>query len=416
MKNIPSEKTLRRIAEVMPTPFHLYDEAALLERVRGLKRAFSWNPGFREFFAVKATPNPYLLDVLKGEGCGVDCASLTELMLAKAVGFRAQDIMFSSNDTPASEYVLARELDATINLDDVSHIDFLARNGGIPSRICLRYNPGGNVVIANQVMGRPGESKFGMTRDQIFEGVRRLQAMGVERFGLHSFLVSNATDPMYYPSMARMLFTLAQDLYGALGARVDMVNLSGGIGIPYRPEDQAVDIAEVGRGVKAVYDELVAGTALDPLRVVTELGRYIAGPAGCLVTTAIHEKRTYKHYIGVDASACDLMRPAMYGAYHHITVSGKEDAPLNQVCDVVGSLCENNDKFAVDRPLPQIDPGDLVLIHDAGAHGRSMGYNYNGKLRSGEVLLHPDGTFDIIRRAETPSDYFATLDYKTLKP
>ena len=413
-KILPSLQALKRIAQSVPTPFHLYDRGALIRRAQGLNQAFAWNPAYREYFAVKATPNPYLLEILKAQGCGVDCASLTELMLARAVGFQGEQIMFSSNETPAEEFRLARELGAIVNLDDITHIDFLRENGGIPRRICLRYNPGGDVTIANRVMGRPGEAKFGMTREQIFESVKRLSALGAREFGLHAFLVSNTTDPAYYPSMARMLMELALDIHRQLGAKVFMVNLSGGIGIPYRPQDTPVDIAQVGRGVEEQYRALIAGTPLHPMRVVTELGRYMTGPVGCLVATAIHRKDTHKHYIGLDASACDLMRPAMYGAYHHITIPGKEDWPLDHCYDVVGSLCENNDKFAVDRMLPRVDIGDLVVIHDAGAHGRSMGYNYNGKLRCAEVLLNEDGSFQVIRRAETPADYFATLDYSGL--
>ncbi len=415
-KTAPDLNTLTRIASKVKTPFHLYDARALSRRMRALKAAFSWNENYREYFAVKATPNPYILKLMKDEGLGVDCASLTELMLARAVGFKGDEIMFSSNETPAEEYVFARSLDATINLDDITHIDFLKENGGIPERICLRYNPGGDVVIANQVMGHPGDAKYGMTRPQIFEAVRRLTTLGVKRFALHAFLVSNSIDPAYYPGMARILMELALDVYRETGAHVYMVNLSGGIGIPYQPDQREVDIMEVGAGVKEAYDELICGTALEGLKIATELGRWVTGPIGCLVTRAVHEKHTHKEYIGVDASACDLMRPAMYGAYHHITVAGKEDAPCDRVYDVVGSLCENNDKFAVDRHLPAIDMGDLLLIHDTGAHGRAMGYNYNGKLRSGEVLLNEDGSFDLIRRAETPADYFATLNYPGLNP
>ncbi|MEA4897420.1 diaminopimelate decarboxylase family protein [Bacillota bacterium Meth-B3] len=411
---VPSKDTLERIIREIPTPFHLYDEAALVRRMRALNGAFAWNAGFREYFAVKATPNPHLLQLMKAEGLGADCASLTELMLARAVGFSGEEIMFSSNETPAEEYRLARSLDATINLDDITHIDFLKENGGIPERICLRYNPGGDYRVANRVMGNPGEAKYGMTRAQVVEAVRRLTALGTKRFALHAFLVSNAIDPAYYPGMARLLMELAIDVHRETGAEVYTVNLSGGVGIPYRPEERPVDIAQVGAGVKAAYDELIAGTALEGLRIATELGRWLTGPVGCLITRAIHEKHTHKEYIGVDASACDLMRPAMYGAYHHITVAGKEDAPADHTYDVVGSLCENNDKFAVDRQLPPIERGDLLIIHDTGAHGRSMGYNYNGKLRSGEVLLKADGSFKLIRRAETPEDYFATLDYPGL--
>lgn len=413
-KRAPSCETLLKIREAVGTPYYLYDEAEIIRRARSLNRAFAWNPGYREFFAVKANPNPYILDTLKKEGCGVDCASYTELMLSHAVGFTGGEIMFSSNETPANEYELARSLGATVNLDDVSHIDFLRAHGGIPDHICLRYNPGDGVTASNFVMGHPGESKFGMTRDQIFESVRRLTALGVKRFALHSFLVSNATDNEYYPSMARMLFRLALSIYEQTGAVVDMVNLSGGVGIPYHPEDAEVDIEKVGEGVWAAYDELIAPSPLHPIRMASELGRYMTGPAGYLVATVLHEKETYRHYIGLDACAVDLIRPAMYGAYHHITLPQRPDAPCDHVYDVVGSLCENNDKFAVARPLPEIHVGDLLVIHDAGAHAHSMGYNYNGKLRSPEVLLHADGTFTVVRRRETPADYFATLDYPGL--
>ena len=414
MKKVaPEKQLLESIAAQIPTPFHLYDGPALEKRAQDLNAAFSWNEGFREYFAVKATPNPHILELLKAQGCGVDCASLCELKMARAVGFRREEIMFSSNQTPAGEFELARELGAIINLDDISHINFLQEHGGIPKVICLRYNPGGDAVVANQVMGRPEEAKFGMTRDQIFESVRRLQAMGTEEFGLHAFLVSNTRAPDYYPAMAAMLMELALEIHRELGAKVFMVNLSGGIGIPYRPEEEPVDIAKVGERVREAYDSLIRGTSLHPMRVVTELGRYMTGPIGWLVARAIHTKDIYKQYIGLDATACNLMRPAMYGAYHHITVPGKENAPCDRVYDVVGSLCENNDKFAVDRKLPEILPGDLVVIHDTGAHGHSMGYNYNGKLRSAEVLPTDEG-YRLIRRAETPEDYFATLDYPGL--
>ena len=412
--NIPSAETIQRIAGCIPTPFHLYDEAILIARARALNEAFSWNEGFREYFAVKATPNPYILEVLKREGCGVDCSSLTELQLAHAVGFRGDEIMFSSNETPAEDYEFARALDVIINLDDISHIDFLKNHGGIPKRICLRYNPGGDAVIGNYVMGRPSEAKYGMTRDQIFEATKRLMALGVKSFGLHAFLVSNATDNAYYPTLSRILMQLALDVNEETGARFDMINLSGGVGIPYHPDEKEVDIANVGEGVRLAYDELIAGSKLESLSIAAELGRYIAGPAGCLVTRAVHRKDTHKQYIGVDATACDLMRPAMYNAYHHITVLGKENAPCDKIYDVVGSLCENNDKFAIDRELPAIEGGDLLVLHDTGAHGRSMGYNYNGKLRSAEVLLRQNGKFELIRRAETPADYFATLSYPGL--
>jgi diaminopimelate decarboxylase len=413
-KQLPSAETLRRIAQSIPTPFHLYDEAMLRQRARLLKRAFSWNPGFQEFFAVKATPNPHILKIFQEEGLGVDCASLTELMLAEACGFRGDGIMFSSNQTPAQEYEYARRLDATINLDDITHIDFLRRHGGIPKRICLRYNPGEEFKFGNFVMGHPEEAKFGMTGPQLRSAVEQLMELGVERFGLHAFLVSNALMAQYYPTLAKMLFLMARSLSDQTGARFDLINLSGGIGIPYHPEEQEPDVLKIGSGVQDAYEEVIASQGLAPLRVVTELGRWMTGPCGWLVTTAIHKKHTYRDYIGLDSSAVDLMRPAMYGAYHHITVVGKEDAPRDHPYDVVGSLCENNDKFAIGRMLPRVDIGDMLVLHDTGAHGQSMGYNYNGKLQAAEVLLKEDGDFAVIRRAQTPSDYFATLDFPPL--
>ena len=416
-KKCPSLETIRTIAAEIPTPFHLYSEAGLRRRARALNAAFSWNPGYREYFAVKATPNPVILNILRQEGCGVDCSSLTELMLAERVGFSGDEIMFSSNETPAGEFEYARRLNAIINLDDITHIDFLEAHGGLPEKICLRFNPGGDFIIGNAVMGRPGDAKYGFTRAQLTEGVRRLMAKGVKKFGLHAFLASNMTDNDYYPTMARLLFQTAVELHQALGAEFFMINLSGGVGIPYRPEETAADIALVGERVRAAYEEIVAPAGIgEEVRVVTELGRYVSGPNGWLITRAVHRKDTYKHYIGVDACAANLMRPAMYGAYHHITVLGKEGAPHDHVYDVVGSLCENNDKFAVDRALPEIHIGDYLAIHDTGAHGFSMGYNYNGRLRSAEVLLKEDGSFRMIRRAETPADYFATLDFDHIDP
>ncbi|SJM49202.1 diaminopimelate decarboxylase [Gulosibacter sp. 10] len=405
----PPLETLRCIAEEIPTPFHLYDAEGIRENVRELQRAFAWNPGFTEYFAVKATPNPSILRLLKELGCGVDCASYTELLLAHEVGFRGDEIMFSSNATPAEDFLLARELDAIINLDDISHIDFLAEHGGIPERVSLRYNPGGDFRLGTRVMGNPAEAKFGLTPEQMPVAIRRLQELGVEEFGLHSFLASNTTDADYYPTIARMLFELAADLHRDCGAEFFLVNLSGGIGIPYEPDQPRADLAYIGREVERAYAETIVPAGMDPLSVVTELGRFITGPNGWLVATAVHEKDTHKHYLGLDASASNLMRPSMYGAYHHITVAGKEDAPAERVYDVTGALCENNDKFAIDRALPEIEIGDLVVLHDSGAHGHSMGHNYNGKLRSAEVLLEPDGCFRLIRRAETPRDYFATV-------
>ena len=410
MRNLPFTKNaLEAIVEQFPTPFHLYDEAGIRANVKRLQDAFSWNEGFREYFAVKALPNPIIMQLLFESGCGMDCSSLTELMLSRAIGVAGQDIMFSSNDTPAGEFRLAREMDVLINLDDITHIDFLAENGGIPKTVCLRFNPGGEFLLGNTIMGNPGEAKYGMTREQLSEGVKKLMALGATEFGLHAFLVSNTTDDDYYPALAKKLFKTAVELHEETGANFTFVNLSGGIGIPYRPYEKETDIRYIGEEVKHQYERIVAPSGLK-IRIFTELGRYITGPFGYLVTRAIHKKETHKKYIGVDACAVNLMRPAMYGAYHHITVMGKETAPLTNVYDVVGSLCENNDKFAIDRPLPRTEPGDLLVIHDTGAHGFAMGYNYNGKLRSAEVLLKPDGSAQLIRRAETPSDYFNTLD------
>ncbi|MGO1545112.1 MAG: diaminopimelate decarboxylase [Gulosibacter sp.] len=405
----PSLETLRAIAEQVPTPFHLYDAKGIRDNVRELQDAFAWNPGFTEYFAVKATPNPSILRLLKDLGCGVDCASYTELLLAHEVGFRGDEIMFSSNVTPAEDFELARELDVIINLDDISHIDFLKEHGGIPERISLRYNPGGDFSIGTKVMGNPAEAKFGMTPEQMPEAVRRLKELGVREFGLHTFLSSNTTDSDYYPAIARMLFELAVELHETCDADFFLVNLSGGIGIGYEPGEPRADLAWIGREVERAYRETIAPSGLGDVAVVTELGRFITGPNGWLVATAIHEKNIHKHYIGLDASASNLMRPSMYGAYHHITVAGREDASATEVYDVTGALCENNDKFAIDRPLPPVELGDLIVIHDAGAHGHSMGHNYNGKLRSAEVLLEEDGSTQLIRRAETPRDYFATV-------
>ncbi len=414
MRGLPFTKDqLESIVKQYPTPFHIYDEAGIRANVKRLQESFAWNEGFREYFAVKALPNPAIMRLLFDIGCGMDCSSLTELMLSRAVGITGHDIMFSSNDTPANEFQLASDMGVLINLDDITHIDFLAKNGGIPKTVCLRFNPGGEFLLGNTIMGNPGEAKYGMTRNQLSEAVKRLMAMGAEEFGLHAFLVSNTTDDDYYPALARKLFKTAVELQQETGAKFTFVNLSGGIGIPYRPYEKETDIRYIGEEVKREYDNIVAPSGLK-LRIFTELGRYITGPFGYLVTRAIHKKETHKKYIGVDACACNLMRPAMYGAYHHITVMGKENDPLTNVYDVVGSLCENNDKFAIDRPLPKTEPGDLLVIHDTGAHGFSMGYNYNGKLRSAELLLKPDKSAQLIRRAETPEDYFGTLDILNL--
>ena len=410
MRNLPFTKdALEAIVSNYPTPFHIYDEAGIRANVKRLQEAFAWNEGFREYFAVKALPNPVIMKLLFDSGCGMDCSSLTELMLSRAIGVTGHDVMFSSNDTPANEFELASEMNVLINLDDITHIDFLAANGGIPKTVCLRFNPGGEFLLGNTIMGNPGEAKYGMTREQLSEAVKKLQSLGAVEFGLHAFLVSNTTDDDYYPALAKKLFKTAVELNEETGANFTFVNLSGGIGIPYRPYEKETDIRYIGEEVKLQYDRIVEPSKIK-LRIFTELGRYITGPFGYLVTRAIHKKETHKKYIGVDACACNLMRPAMYGAYHHITVMGKESAPLTNVYDVVGSLCENNDKFAIDRPLPKTEPGDLLVIHDTGAHGFSMGYNYNGKLRSAEVLLKPDGSAELIRRAETPQDYFSTLD------
>ena len=407
---ISLEQAQRIIADV-PTPFHIYDEKAIRENARRVNQAFAWNPGFKEYFAVKATPNPYLLKILQEEGCGVDCSSYTELMLSEACGFSGSDIMFSSNETPAEDMKKAYDLYANINLDDVTHVDFLQRVAGIPSVICCRYNPGGVFDLGNGIMDNPGDSKYGMTEDQMAEAYTRLMQLGAKEFGIHAFLASNTVTDDYYPELAGILFRLAVRLKERTGAKIKFINLSGGVGIAYKPGQRQNDIMAIGEGVRRQYEAILTPAGMGDVEIYTEMGRYMLGPYGGLVTTAIHQKHIYKEYIGVDACAANLMRPAMYGSYHHITVLGKEDAPNDHVYDVVGGLCENNDKFAIDRELPQIDTGDILFIHDTGAHGFSMGYNYNGKLRSAEVLLCEDGTHQLIRRAETPADYFATLDF-----
>ena len=406
---------VQEIVKTYPTPFYLYDETGIRNCARRLRAAFSWNPGFREYFAVKATPNPQILKILQEEGCGTDCSSLTELMMSDRCGFSGSDIMFSSNDTPAEEFQLAAKLGATINLDDLTHVDFLQSTlGFIPETISCRYNPGGVFQLGEskegfQVMDNPGEAKYGMTRAQLTEAFTKLKALGAKRFGIHAFLASNTISNEYYPALARILFQTAVELQRETGCHIAFINLSGGIGIPYRPEQPENDIAVIGEGVRKAYEEILVPAGMGDVSIFTELGRFLLGPYGCLVTKAVHEKHTYKEYIGVDACAANLMRPAMYGAYHHITVLGKENAPCDHTYDVTGSLCENNDKFAIDRQLPKIDRGDYLVIHDTGAHGFAMGYQYNGKLRSAELLLQADGTVRLIRRAETPEDYFATL-------
>ncbi len=400
---------VKEIAAVYPTPFHLYDKKGIEDNAKELFDAFKWNTGFKEYFAVKATPNPAIIKLLKGLGCGVDCSSMTELMMAERLGFKGDEIMFSSNETPAAEYIYAKKLGAIINLDDITHIDFLEAACGIPEKICLRYNPGGEFTINNMIMGTPADAKYGLTRPQMFEAVRILQRKGVKRFGVHAFLASNNIENEYYPVLAGTLFSLIADIRRETGAEFEFVNLSGGIGVPYRPDQKKTDIYKISEGVKRKYDEILTPAGMSP-KIFTELGRYMLAPYGALITKVVHFKHIYKEYAGVDACAANLMRPAIYGAYHHITVLGKEDKPADHVYDVVGSLCENSDKFAVDRPLPELEIGDYLFIHEAGAHGHSMGYNYNGKLRSAEIMLEPDGKFELIRRAETPADYFATLD------
>ncbi len=401
---------VEEIVKDFPTPFHIYDEKGIRENARKLKQAFSWNPGYKEYFAVKATPNPAILRILKEEGCGLDCSSYTELLMSEKVGVVGSNIMFSSNDTPAEEFQLAAKLGATINLDDFTHIDFLNDICGIPETISCRYNPGGTFSIATTIMDNPGDAKYGMTKDQLFDAYVKLKSMGAKIFGLHSFLASNTVTNEYYPTLAKILFEVAVELKEKTGIELSFINLSGGVGIPYTPDQKPNDILAIGEGVKKAYEEVLVPAGLGNISIFTELGRFMLAPYGHLVTKAIHEKHTHKEYIGVDACAVNLMRPAMYGAYHHITVLGKENEPCDYTYDVTGSLCENNDKFAIDRKLPKIDKGDYLVIHDTGAHGFAMGYNYNGKLKSAELLLCEDGSTKMIRRAETPEDYFATLE------
>lgn len=396
-----------------PTPFHLYDERGIREQTRQLYRAFAWNDGFREYFAVKATPNPFLLVVLQAEGCGADCSSLTELMLASRVGMRGEDLMFTSNDTPPEEFHKARELDAIINLDDLTHLDFLQRVAGLPDRLCFRYNPG-PVQKGNAIIGHPEEAKYGFTREQLYEGIRNARAKGVRRFGLHTMVVSNELRISRLTRNAELLFEVAAELAKALGVRFEFLNLGGGIGIPYRPEQKPVDVIRLGQRIRKAYQQILEPAGLTPVRLFMECGRFISGPFGWLVSRVLHVKRTYRTFVGLDACMANLMRPGMYDAYHHITVVGKESWPHDHIYDVTGSLCENNDKFAKQRALPEIQPGDLVVIHDTGAHGHAMGFNYNGKLRSAELLLRENGEIVEIRRAETPEDYFATLDFARL--
>ena len=411
-KKIPfvTKEQLENIASQYPTPFYLYDEAGIRKTARLVNQAFSWNKGFKEYFAVKATPNPTLLKILREEGCGADCSSYTELLMSDAVGFQESEIMFSSNATPAEDFQLARKLNVTINLDDITHIDFLEQVADIPETISCRYNPGGQFAIANNIMDNPGDAKYGLTRPQMTEAYKKLLAKGVKHFGMHAFLASNTVTNDYYPELARILFQVAVELKEETGAHIEFINLSGGIGIAYKPDQPENDILAIGEGVRKAYEEILVPAGMGDVKIFTELGRYMLAPHGALVARAIHEKHTHKEYIGLDACAANLMRPAIYGSYHHITVMGKEDAPCDHKYDVTGGLCENNDKFAIDRMLPEIEKGDLIFIHDAGAHGFAMGYNYNGKLRSAEILLQEDGSTKMIRRAETPADYFATFE------
>lgn len=414
-KTFVALEQVRDMVKKYPTPFHLYDEKGIRENVRKLKQAFSWNKGYKEYFAIKATPNPYIMQILKEEGVGADCSSYTELLLSEAVGLVGDDIMFSSNVTPREDFELAVKLGAIINFDDITHIDFFEKIADFPETISCRYNPGGDFILENQIMDSPQEAKYGFTREQLREGFLKLKEKGVKHFGIHAFLASNTVTEEYYPALAKILFETAVELKEETGVHIAFINLSGGVGIPYRPEEEPNDILAIGEGVRQAFEEVLVPAGMSDVAIYTELGRFVLAPYGCLVTQAIHEKHTYKEYIGLDACAANLMRPAMYGSYHHITVLGKEDKPLDYMYDVTGGLCENNDKFAINRMLPKIDMGDYLVIHDTGAHGFSMGYNYNGKLRSAEVLLKENGETQLIRRAETPEDYFITLDLENFK-
>ena len=408
----------KNIIEKYPTPFHLYDEKGIRENARNVNEAFAWNKGFKEYFAVKATPTPQILKILKEEGCGVDCSSYTELVLSNKIGFKNSEIMFSANNTPEKDLKLAKELNAFINLDDFTHIDYLNNLCGVPETIFCRYNPGGVFVLnetedgSAQVMDNPGDAKYGFTKEQLIEGFKKLKDLGAKNFGIHSFLASNTISNEYYPALAKVLFETAVELKEKTGVEIKYINLSGGIGVPYHPDQKANDIFIIGEGVRKVFEEILVPAGMGDVSIFTELGRFMLAPYGCLVTTAKHEKHIYKEYIGVDACAADLMRPAIYGSYHHITVLGKEDAPLTNKYDIVGSLCENNDKFAKDRMMPKIDKGDVLVLHDTGAHGYAMGYQYNGKLRSAEILLQEDGDTRMMRRPETVEDYFATMIFE----
>lgn len=413
-KPFVTKEMVDEIVKTYPTPFHIYDEKGIRENARRVNKAFSWNKGFKEYFAVKATPTPKILQILKEEGCGVDCSSYTELLMSEACGFKGEDIMFSSNVTPDEDFLLAYKLGANINLDDFTHIDVLDKLTGIPETICLRYNPGGNFELHNKIMDNPGDAKYGLTKEQIIEGYKILAQKGAKEFGLHSFLASNTVTNEYYPKLARILFELAVEVKEKTGIHFKFINLSGGVGISYLPDGKQNDIEVIGEGVRKAFEEVLVPAGMGDVAIYTELGRYMLAPYGHLIATATREKHIYKEYIGLDACAANLMRPAMYGSYHHITVLGKENEPCDHKYDITGGLCENNDKFAIDRMLPKIDLGDYICIHDTGAHGFSMGYNYNGKLRSAELLLREDGSVEMIRRAETPQDYFATFDFTGL--
>ncbi len=414
MKSVPfSNDELGKIIERFPTPFHIYDEKGIRENARKLKNAFSWAPGFTEYFAVKAAPNPFLMSIFSQEGIGADCSSMAELELARRCGVVGERIMFTSNDTPAEEFKMARELGAIVNLDDISHIEYLEKHAGLPDLVCFRYNPG-PLREGNAIIGNPQEAKYGFTREQLFDGYKILRDKGVKRFGLHAMIASNELNAQYFVETARMLFELVKEISSALSIRFEFVNIGGGIGIPYRPEQKPVDLEVVSSGIKAAYEQVIVDAGLDPLKLYMECGRMMTGPYGFLVSRVLHEKKIYKHYIGLDACMANLMRPALYGSYHHITVLGKENLPADCKYDVTGSLCENNDKFAIDRMLPETKPGDIVIIHDAGAHGHAMGFNYNGKLRSAELLRRENGEVVQIRRAETLDDLFATIDFSAL--
>ena len=413
-KPFVTKEQVEEIVKKYPTPFHIYDEKGFMENARKVNEAFSWNKGFKEYFAVKATPNPFIIKKLKEAGCGVDCSSATELMIADKLGFRNDEIMFSSNETPEGEFKYCNELGGIINLDDITMIDYMEKECGIPETVSCRFNPGGIFEVCNGIMDNPGDSKYGMTREQITEAFKILKSKGVKNFGIHAFLASNTVTNEYYPMLAKTIFQLAVELEKETGADIKFINLSGGVGIPYTPDQTPNDIMVIGEGVHKVYDEILTPAGMGDVAIFTEMGRFMMGPYGALVTKAVHEKHIYKEYIGVDACAVNLMRPAMYGAYHHITVLGKENAPCTETYDVVGSLCENNDKFAIDRKLPKIEMGDYLYIHDTGAHGFAMGYNYNGRLKSAELLLKENGEVELIRRAETPKDYFATFDFSDI--